>query len=131
MTNMTTDFGKRMDGPGGRRAATRKPVLLRAALHTLEHSRGATLYDVSATGAQMNMPVPLKLGQEVWLSIPPSELFAKVVRIEGETCGIVFDEPLDAEAVASFQARGKVMMVHGLSRDEMLGAEDWQNSLAR
>jgi hypothetical protein len=131
MIKMSSEFGKRMDGPGGRRSAPRQPVLLRAALHTLQHSRGATLFDVSATGAQMSMPVPLKVGQEIWLSIPPAEIFGTIVWVKEDTCGIAFDEALDEGTVASFQARGKVMMVHGLSKDEMLGAEDWKDSLAR
>jgi hypothetical protein len=126
-----TGFGKRMDVPGGRRAAPRKPVLLRAAMHTLRHSRSVTLFDVSKTGAQMNMPVPLACGLELMLRIGTSDIFGTVVRVEDETCGIAFEEPLDDALVEQLQAKGKVMMVSGLTPDEMLGAEDWQDSLAR
>lgn len=124
-------FGKRLDGPGGHRCAARRPVLLRAALHTLTASRPVTLFDVSRTGARLGMPQPLKSGEQVWLTITPSELFATVVWTEADQCGIRFDEPLGDAVLADLQARGKVMMIHGLTPDEQLGAEDWQSNLAR
>ena len=124
-------FGKRLDGPGGHRAAPREPVLLRAALHTLSSSRGVTLFDVSTTGARMSMPEPLRCGQPVWLKIPPSEVFATVAWVGEKECGIRFDDPLDEEEIDRFRTRGKVVMIHGLSPDELLGAEDWETNLAR
>lgn len=126
-----TSFGKRLDGPGGHRTAAREPVLLRAALHTLTSSRGITLFDVSATGARMSMPEPLRCGQVVWLKVPPFEIFATVMWVGEDDCGIHFDEPLDEEELAMFRTKGKVVMVHGLSPDELLGAEDWTTNLAR
>ena len=30
-----------------------------------------------------------------------------------------------------FRTKGKVVMIHGLSADELLGAEDWTTNLAR
>lgn len=124
-------FGKRLDGPGGQRASARAPILLRAALHTLTTSRAVTLFDVSQSGARMSMPQPLRAGQALWLKIPPCEIFATVVWAGEEECGIRFDEPLDASELALFQQRGKVVMIHGLSPDELLGAEDWTTNLAR
>lgn len=124
-------FGKRLDGPGGRREAERAPVLLRAALHTMNASRPVTLFDVSATGAQMSMPQPLRLGQQFWLKIPPTIIFGTVVWIDDELCGVAFDEPLDGQELAVLEAKGKVIMMYGLTPDEQLGAEDWQTNLAR
>ncbi len=125
------DFGKRLDGPGGRREAERAPVLLRAALHTMSASRAITLFDVSATGAQMSMPDPLHLGRQFWIKIPPTIIFGTVVWMKEQLCGIAFDEPIDPQELATLQAKGKVIMMHGLTADEQLGAEDWQSSLAR
>ena len=124
-------FGKRLDGPGGHRTAQREPVLLRVALHTLSASRGVTLFDVSRTGARMSMVEPLRCGQSVWLKIPPCEIFATVVWAGEGDCGIQFDEPLDDDELAMFRSKGKVVMIHGLSPDELLGAEDWTTNLAR
>ena len=125
------DFGKRKDGPNGKRAAPRAPILLRAALHTLTSSRAITLFDVSCTGARMSMPEPLSVGQELWLKIPPLEIFANVVWTEDAMCGIRFDEPLWEVEVVILRSKGKIVMVHGLSPDELLGSEDWSTNLAR
>ena len=124
-------FGKRLDGPGGHRSAAREPVLLRAALHTLSSSRAVTLFDVSSTGARMSMPESLRCGQPLWLKVTPCEIFATVVWVGEDDCGIQFDDALDAEELAMFRAKGKVVMIHGLSPDELLGAEDWTTNLAR
>jgi len=126
-----TDFGKRLDGPGGRRTAAREPVLLSAALLTLQSSRPVTLVDVSKTGARIRIREPLTRGQQIWLKVNPADLFGTVMWIDGEECGIVFDEPLDDSDVASLQARGKVVIILGLTADEQLGAEDWQSGLMR
>ena len=59
------DFGKRLDGPGGRRVAAREPVLLNAALLTLRASRPVTLVDVSKTGARLRVREALLRGQQI------------------------------------------------------------------
>jgi len=124
-------FGKRRDGPGGRREAARAPILLRAALHTVSSSRAVTLFDVSATGAHVSMPEPLCQGQTMWLKIQPNIIFGTVVWVGEADCGISFDVPLDEQELATLQAKGKVVMIPGLSADEQLGAEDWQSNFAR
>lgn len=126
-----TNFGKRADGPSGRRGAERAPVLLRAAMHTTRDSRGTTLLDVSRTGAQMKMPMPLGIGQDLLLRVPPTEVFGTIVWIDGDMCGIEFDHPLDDQEWKLLCAKGKVVMIHGLTIDEQLGAEDWKTNLAR
>ena len=125
------NFGKRLDGPGGRRAAAREPVLLNAALLTVRTSRPVTVVDVSKTGARLRVREPLFRGQQIWLKINPSDLFGTVVWVDGEECGILFDDPLADAEVASLQARGKVVIFVGLSPDEQLGAEDWQSGFMR
>ena len=126
-----TDFGKRRDGPGGRRAAAREPVLLNAALLTLRASRTVTLLDVSRTGARMRVKQPLCLGQQIWLKVNPADIFGTIVWMKGHDCGLLFDAPLSPDEAASLQARGKVVFCAGLTEDEQLGAEDWQYGLMR
>jgi len=125
------DFGKRLDGPGGRRVAAREPVLLNAALLSLQASRPVTLVDVSKTGARLRTTEPLSRGQQIWLKVNPADLFGSVVWIDGEECGILFDEPLDDCDIASLHVRGKVTINLGLSPEEQLGAEDWQSGFMR
>ena len=125
------DFGKRIDGPGGRRAAPRETVLLNAALMTLSVSRTATLLDVSKTGARARTAVPLFVGQEVWLKINPVDVFGTVAWIDSHECGILFENALGDDEVAAIQARGKVIFIAGLSQEEQFCADDWQGGLMR
>lgn len=117
-------FGKRLDGPGGRRAARRESVLLSAALNSINASRSVTLLDVSRTGARMRCPEPLKLGQQIWLRVSPADIFGTIKWIDRDEYGILFDAELDDEDVADLEVRGRVVFCAGLSPDEQLGAED-------
>lgn len=124
-------FGKRLDGPGGRRHEAREPVLLAAALMALGSSRTVYLLDVSKTGAQLRISEPLLVGQEAWLKIQPADIFGTVVWAEDDHCGIVFDVPLTDEDVALLQARGKVILIPRLSPEEQMAAAEWSAGLAR
>lgn len=126
-----TEFGKRLDGPGGRRVAPREPVLLTAALLTVGCSRPVILLDLSETGAQMQVHQPLRCGQQVWIKAPPIEVFGTVVWVEGEQCGIAFDESLPEEDLALLQATGRIVVDRRLSPDQQLAGEDWKTGLAR
>lgn len=126
-----TAFGKRLDGPGGRRTARRAPVLMSAAMHAVGASQTVSLLDVSKTGAQLRTRVPLALDQHVWIKIPPNDVFGTVVWAEGEKCGIHFDAPLTDEEAVSLQARGKVVIMPRLSLEEQLAVEDWKSGFIR
>lgn len=126
-----TEFGKRLDGPGGRRAVPREPVLLNAALLTLSASDTVTLLDVSKTGARIRIKEAPFLRQHVWLKINPADIFGIIIWVEGDECGMLFDSPLADDEVVSLQARGRVIFCAGLSAEEQLGAEDWQSGLMR
>ena len=54
-------FGKRLDGPGGRRSAPRAPVAMSAAMHTIGASRTVGVLDVSKTGAQLRSREPVHM----------------------------------------------------------------------
>ena len=125
-----TQFGKRLDGPGGRRRAERAPVLMAAAMHTVGASRTVSLLDVSSFGARVRTCLPLEPGQEIWLKIPPNEVFGRVRWIDGDLCGIAFDEPLGRAEAARLQARGKVVIMPRLSLEEQLAIEDWKEGMA-
>lgn len=128
---MTTQFGKRLDGPGGRRTAARGDVLLAAAMMTLSSSRSVILLDVSKTGARMRVREPLAQGQVVWIKAQPADIFGTVVWSRGRMCGMRFDEPLDDDTLACLQTAGKVTMVARLSPEEQLAVQDWDTGLAR
>ena len=124
-------FGKRLDGPGGRRRAERKPVLMSAAMHTVGASRTVSVRDVSKTGARITSSLPLRPGQEVWLKLPPSDVFARVRWTEGSVSGLHFEQPLGEADAKRLQARGRVVIMPRLSLEEQLAVEDWKDNLAR
>ena len=126
-----TEFGRRTDGPGGRRSETREPVLLSASLLSLRSSRPIILSDVSRTGAQLLVHEPMRAGQEVWIKVPPAEIFGEVVWMDGDRCGITFDEPLSDDELGLLQALGSVTIARDLLPEELLALEDWGNGLAR
>jgi hypothetical protein len=122
-----TAFGKRLDGPGGRRHSARAPVLMSAAMHAVGTSQTVSLVDVSRTGAKLRGHAPLEIGKEVWLKAPPADMFGTIVWVDGDHCGVEFETPLGEEEAATLQARGKVVLMPRLSLEEQLGIEDWKN----
>ena len=128
---MIHDFGKRMDGPGGRRLAPREPVLLTASLLLMDASRGAILIDISATGAQLRTTHLLEEGQSVWLKLPIADLFGTVMWMEDSMAGLLFDEPLDEQELAMIRDKGRVTPCRHLSPDEQIALDDWNAGLAR
>lgn len=113
-------FGRRRDIPGGRRTGDRSPVRLAASLQALNCSRAVTLLDVSHAGARMSMPEPMYRGQQVWLKVGQAQIFGTVRWVTDKDCGIVFDEPLNIRELAMLQAKGKVVLMRGLSRVERM-----------
>jgi hypothetical protein len=101
-----------------------------AAMHVVGASRTVSIIDVSSTGARLRTSLPLDLGQIVWLKIPPNDVFGRVRWMEGDLCGIAFDEPLGTAEAARLQARGKVVIMPRLSLEEQLAIEDWKESMA-
>lgn len=88
-------FGKRIDGPGGRRRARREPVALAAAALSLDGSRSVLIEDVAPTGAKLRSGQSARSGQQLLVRAGPVEILASVVWTRRGECGVVFDEPLD------------------------------------
>lgn len=126
-----SDFGKRKDGPGGRRQCPREPVLLPAALMSVGASRTVFLLDVSATGAHLQVSTGLEVGKEVWVKVPPADIFGTVIWIEDDHCGIAFDAPLSDAEVEALRVRGKVIVIPRLTAAEQIAAAEWAAGLAR
>jgi hypothetical protein len=123
-------FGKRLDGPGGRRSAPRAPVLMSAAMHTIGASRTVSVLDVSKTGAKLRARMPWHMSQVMWLKLARPNVFAKVVWTDGEECGVEFDEPLSEAEAASLQARRRIVIMPRESEKEQLAMADWQSNMA-
>ena len=89
-----TGFGKRRDGPTGRRGALRERMNLPVSLYSVDQSRVSLLVDVSLIGCRLHgMGLP-EVGQDVLLKGGDVELFGRIVwKGDGER-GVKFDEPI-------------------------------------
>lgn len=92
-------FGKRIDGPGGRRKARREQVTLAAAALALEGSHSVMIEDVGPTGAKLRSRRFGRTGQELLIRAGPLEILASVIWTRHDECGILFDEPLNEDAL--------------------------------
>lgn len=92
-------FGKRIDGPKGRRRAKREPVTLAAAALTLEGSHSVMIEDVAPTGARLRSHRGGREGQQLLIRAGEIKVLASVIWSARDECGIVFDEPLDEGAL--------------------------------
>ena len=121
-----SQFGKRKDGPGGRRVSGREQVMLSAAMLSVGASRTAIVRDVSRSGLKLEVKVPLKVGQDIWLKLHPHDVFGRVAWVKGNFCGIELDEPFTEKVAEKLQAMGKTVWLPRLSKDEQLALQDWR-----
>ena len=94
-------FGKRVDGPAGRRRAKRNPVGIRGELVSQSATIDVALIDMSNTGAKLHGANLPSVGQSVLVRIGPMEAFGTVAWREGDQCGIHFGSPASNEEVES------------------------------
>lgn len=87
-------FGKRVDGPLGRRRSKRVEKPIDVSLFTLTGSCVAILSNLSCTGAKLKGPFDVERGDQVWLRIGTSDIFGKVTWANLGRCGVCFDERL-------------------------------------
>lgn len=72
--------------------AARAPVSLPASIVTMEAYRFPDLADISLTGAKLKgSPLPPK-GTVALLKAGPLEVLCRVIWVEGDKCGVRFDE---------------------------------------
>ena len=90
-------FGKRLDGPGGRRRDARIPTSVAAQLITTTETISVTLIDISNTGAKFHGPKVPAIGRLVMVRIETLEAFGTVIWSIGELCGVDFKLPADDE----------------------------------
>jgi hypothetical protein len=99
-------FGRRIDGPGGRRRAHRQPVALAASALTLDGSRSVMIEDVAPTGAKLRAHQLPATGSQLLVRVGAIELFASVIWSRKGECGIVFDEALNPKTIEILKQEG-------------------------
>ena len=87
-------FGRRTDGPTGRRRAVRERMSLAVSLYSVDQSRVALLADVSQTGCRLQGMALPEVRQDVLLKAADIELFGRIVWKNGGDRGVKFDEPI-------------------------------------
>lgn len=114
-------FGKRKGG--GRRRAERRTAPLRVLAATMAKTYEATLMDLSTSGAQLRAADLPAIGELLELTIEQVHVFGCVAWLEGNKCGIRFDEPLTPENVAV--TRQKASFARGLPPELQGIHEEW------
>ena len=108
-------FGKRIDGPSGRRRIAREEVVLAGSAQTVRSSRPVVVTDVSSRGAKLEGREMNNLDAEVLLLVGATDLFANIAWSNRSECGITFDEELSPQMVEHIKREGRWAKVMGLA----------------
>lgn len=108
-------FGKRIDGPAGRRHVLREEVVLAGSARSLKASRPVVVVDVSPTGAKLQGRDFASLDREVLISVGGMDLFAQVAWTTPRECGVTFEEPLSEEMIEHIKRDGGWAHVMGIA----------------
>jgi hypothetical protein len=112
---LMSNFGRRIDGPTGRRRAQREEVVLAGSALTLGASRAVVVTDVSPSGAKLLGRKLPQAGTDVLLAVGSVELFGEIVWLGRDECGISFEAPLGAELTDHLKREGRWAKVMGIT----------------
>jgi hypothetical protein len=108
-------FGKRIDGPGGRRHFVRRAVILAASALGFSRSSAVIVPDLCPAGAKLqgrDLPSP---GERLLINFGETGLFATVAWSRPDECGIVFDRRLDELGMQQLEREADWSRVMGLA----------------
>ena len=108
-------FGKRVDGPCGRRNLVRETVVLAASAQGMRGSRSVVVADVSKTGAKLQGRALTSLDPDVLISVGDVDLFARVAWAHCDECGVIFEEPLSSGMIDHIKREGRWAKVMGIA----------------
>lgn len=100
------EFGKRVDGAGGRRRTRRQKVVLTGSASHDDDLRPVIIEDVSSTGAKLrgrNLP---QSGEDMQIAVGSMTLTAAVTWLGADQCGITFTTPLDEAGLNQLRVEG-------------------------
>jgi hypothetical protein len=107
-------FGKRVDGPEGRRRNIRQTVVLAASAVTLDRSRSVLVEDVCAQGAKLRGCDLPGSGAQILFRIGNDQVMASVAWRSRDECGITFDEPLNDAGIRRIEREANWGTMMGL-----------------
>lgn len=106
-------FGRRVDGPYGRRRRVRQPVVLAASAMSIDRSRSVLVADLSPSGARLHGRDLPSEGSELLVAVGSQDSFATIVWRNEDACGIAFDEALADDRLAQLKREGRWASVTG------------------
>ena len=109
-------FGKRVDGPGGRRTTVRKAVVLAASALGFQQSRSVVVPDLSEAGAKLQGRGLPEVGERLLINFGETGLFATVAWSRRDECGIIFDRSICARELLKLQVEADWGNVMGLAK---------------
>ena len=92
MGSIPLSFGKRIDGPGGRRQVKRQPVAILGSATTLEGSKSVVVEELCPKGARLvgrDLPEP---GRQILLRTGSDAVLARVAWAADDRRGIAFED---------------------------------------
>jgi hypothetical protein len=108
-------FGKRIDGPAGRRLKRREEVVLAASAQSLGSSRPVVVSDVSTAGAKLCGHRLDVLDRNVLISVGDAELFATIIWVDQDECGVRWDDPVSFDLMQQIKRNGQWASVMGIA----------------
>lgn len=122
-------FGKQ--GGGGRRLKKRVSAPLPALLITMSDRHPAILFDISETGARLRAKDVPRKGEELFLQVGGLDVYAHVVWIKGDNCGLQFCDPIHGFAVHQLSIEAGSGTRARMTAAQKGGADDWKTGVAR
>jgi len=104
-----------------RRRAPRAAVTLEASVVTMSEYTYFELLDLSATGAKMRGPKPPPPGKTALFRLDKFQSLCRVAWIDGDLCGVRFDELIPPGILAQFRDSGTTATVAILPTDDEVG----------
>jgi hypothetical protein len=108
-------FGKRIDGPSGRRLKNREEVVLAASAQSLGSSRPVVVSDVSTGGAKLRGHRLDALDKDILIRVGDVDLFATIAWADRDECGVRWDEPPTADLLRRIKRDGQWASVMGIA----------------
>lgn len=124
-------FGRKVDGPAGRRSAKRQSVAMDAAASSLSCTHPVIVVEISTSGAKLQGSELPEQGAEVVVKASEFEAFADVMWRDGDHCGVRFDPPLSSLVVSSLRERSEPALLRGLTPQEQLAMTAWRDGTTR
>jgi hypothetical protein len=87
-----SNFGKRVDGPAGRRGVQRQEVTLLGSAMTLGGANSVIVEDLSSTGARVIGRCLPAVGEEILIRTDRVHLFGRVAWARNDYRGILFED---------------------------------------